>query len=149
MSNTLPATELSLNIRRTFDAPRDRVFAAWTTPEMLKRWFNLESSTCVEAASDAKVGGKYRIAMRADDGEMNVLCGTYTELRAPERLAFTWQWEEDDATLGHESFVSIDFSARGNQTEMSFTHVGFLNEESRMRHEGGWTSAIDKIPNAL
>lgn len=146
MSNTTQATGPSLTIRRTFKAPRERVFAAFTDPAILVRWLGPDDDiTMSDIAFDARVGGALRFVYNSPRmGEM-VAKGIVTALRRPEHLAYTWSWEEDDAADEHESAIRVDFIAHGDETEVHFVHENLKSVESRDRHEGGWTSALDNL----
>ncbi len=148
MSNTQTAAP-TLVIRRTFNAPRERVFAAWTNGESLRNWFGPPGTTMHEATFEAREGGSYRIAMTASNGEPFIARGTITEYRKPERLAFTFTWEEDDPALERETTVSIDLRAAGDRTEMLFTHTGFADDASRERHDAGWTGSFERMDKVL
>ncbi len=80
-------------IRRVINAPREDVFAAWTDPAILAKWFGPPEVTVAQAEIDARVGGTYRIVMRGDSGAINDNYGTYQEVLFPERLVFTWNIE--------------------------------------------------------
>jgi len=148
MSNT--GTSTALVLRRTYDAPRERVFAAWTQPDIIRRWMGPVAGTVAEIVFEARAGAPYRIVMLAADGERFVARGTVRELRAPERLAMTWQWEDDDGNLeGNETILSLDFHDRGGKTELVLTHENFTGEEQRARHEQGWAAILDKLGGDL
>lgn len=145
MSNTTQTLGPSLTIRRTFNAPRERVFAAFTDPTLLVRWLGPDDVTMSDVAFDASVGGALRFVYNSPNmGEM-IVTGTVTALRRPEHLAYTWTWEEDDKADEHESAIHIDFIAHGNETEVRFVHANLKSVESRDRHEGGWTDAFDNL----
>jgi uncharacterized protein YndB with AHSA1/START domain len=149
MSDAQTAAVPALVIRRTFNAPRERVFAAWTSAELLRRWFGGPEMTVGEVAFDARGGGRYRIAMTASDGEEFNVGGVITEFRAPERLAYSFRWEEDDPQTEHDTFVSIDFIDREGQTEVVLTHTSLASEASRERHAGGWNTLLDNLATIL
>jgi uncharacterized protein YndB with AHSA1/START domain len=138
----------ALIVRRTFAAPRERVFAAWTSAELLRAWFVPPGNEVRAIAFDARTGGRYRIEMSSGAESFNV-GGTITEFRPPERLAFTWRWEEDDPATEFDTFVSLDFIDRGAETELVLTHTGLASNESRARHERGWNGCLDNLPAAL
>ncbi len=137
-------TAQGLEIRRTFKAPRARVFDAWTKPEALRQWFGPAGMTVPEANVDLREGGRYRIVIIDTDGDPNIAVGTYTTVRRPERLAYSWSWEEG-GNPGPETQVTIDFIERGDETEMIFKHEGFGTVESRDGHFSGWTTTFDKL----
>jgi uncharacterized protein YndB with AHSA1/START domain/predicted enzyme related to lactoylglutathione lyase len=149
MSNTTTTTVPALVIRRSFNAPRERLFDAWTTGELLRAWWGPPGSTVTETTFDAREGGRYRLAMTMSDGEAFVVRGVVSEYRKPERLAFSFRWEEDDPALERDTFVSIDFIDHGARTEMLFTHEGFADDASRGRHQGGWTQFFDQLATAV
>jgi uncharacterized protein YndB with AHSA1/START domain len=148
VSNAQAAAVPALIVRRTFAAPRERVFAAWTRAELLRAWFTPPGSHVHAVTFDARAGGRYRIEM-SNDGESFNVGGTITEFQPPARLAFTWRWDEDDPALEFDTCVSIDFIDRGAQTEMVLTHTGLASNESRARHEHGWNGCLDNLPAAL
>ncbi len=148
MSNT-QTTAPALIIRRTFNASRERVFAAWTDPKLVSAWFGPPTMVLNNVTYDARLGGSYRIEMSTSDGEAFNVGGTFTEFRAPERLAYTFRWEEDDADLEHDTLISIDFIDRNGQTEMVFTHENFASDVSRGNHERGWTATFEQLENLI
>jgi uncharacterized protein YndB with AHSA1/START domain len=150
MSNGNTATAAALVIRRTYKAPRERVFAAWTTPEILQRWMTPVGGKGTTATMDARVGGTYRIVMTADDGELFVAGGVVREFVPPERLQYMWQWEDDDGKPeGNETILTLDFLERGDETELVLTHENFVDDAQRGRHESGWNGMLDVLGTTL
>ena len=145
MNETIPAAR-SLTLRRTFKAPRDRVFAAWTQPEMVREWFAPPPGMTVpDLALDVRVGGAYRVVFRADDGEMTEVAGVYREVRPPERLAYTWRfpgWAAD-------TLVVIEFYARGDETDIVLTHRDFADAEACAAHERGWVMSLNNLARTM
>ncbi len=88
------ASNTTLRITRRFAAPRDKVFQAWTDPEALKRWFApSEDYSTPQAEVDLRAGGTYRIQMKAPDGAIYAVKGTYKDVQPTKRLVFSWAWE--------------------------------------------------------
>lgn len=145
---------IQLQLTRVFDAPREMVFKAWTEADQFARWFGAAAcggSSLRSAKLDARVGGKYRIQVRRPDGEYFTTVGVYREVKPPERLVFTWQFEKDgsaedfDEVEPPEMLVTVEFKARGKQTELTLRHERFASPESRDRHEDGWTRCLESL----
>ena len=149
MSNTQTAAGPELVIRRTFNAPRSRVFEAFTKAELLRQWFTPPGKEPGAVTFDARVGGSYRITSTDPDGEEWNFGGVISEFRVPERLAYTFHWEEDDKSAEREMYVTLDFIDRGEQTEIVFTQTNFASEASRDGHLEGWYEVFDKLPALL
>jgi len=149
MAEDTTTSETTLQIRRTFAAPRQKVFEAWTQLEKLTTWLcrvtEQHSTRILEF--DARVGGRYRLEVTAPEGSRLLLSGTYREIEPPERLVFTWQWEEDP-DFG-ETLVTVEFHARGNSTELVLTHERFSSTERRDRHAIGWNGCFDRLTELL
>lgn len=150
MSNTTSGAVASIVLRRTLAASRERVFAAWTQPGQMKQWYATENHSIPEVQIDLRVGGAYRIAFEPKDGsETLYVRGTFREVRSPERLQFTWGWEEDDPSLEHETLMTVDFFERDNGTELVLTHDNFIDPASRDRHQEGWSVILDNLVTYL
>jgi uncharacterized protein YndB with AHSA1/START domain len=124
------------------------VFRAWTDPVALARWFHVsdEYSTLVPEL-DLRVGGKYRVEMHHKGGNVHKLFGTYREIKPPEKVAFTWSWE-NDPNRG-ESLVTVEFLDLGASTEIKLTHELLPNAEERGKHEHGWTGCLEQLAKYL
>ena len=134
----------ALEMTRVFDAPRERVFRAWTDAEHLKAWMGPPGVKVLEATADARIGGAYRIAMRSPDGEMHTTTGVYREIKSPERLVFTWGWVKD-GQRGHESVVTVELRALGAKTELRLRHAPLENKPSRDHHLQGWQGCCESL----
>ena len=150
-TQTVP-DNIRLRLTHVFDAPREIVFEAWTDTDQIKQWFKPSSDASLRSVkADARVGGKYRIQVRANDGEFFTSVGTYREVKSPERLVFTWEFEKDGGSDDYEEveppemLVTVEFKARGKQTELILTHEKFASVESRDRHKQGWTGLMDEL----
>jgi len=137
----------TLRMKRTYDAPVERVFDAWTSEEVMRRWFHGQHEwETPEAAVDLRVGGAVRVVMRDPAEEVDHGGGgRYTVVDPPHRLAFTWVWDDDP----YESLIEIEFEESGGATTVRFTHSGLRDEEAVRSHEGGWGNAFDNLQRAL
>ena len=101
----------TLRIERTFHAPAQAVFDAWTSEDVLRRWWRAAHDwETTEASVDLRVGGALRVVMRDPhkDAEYGG-GGHYTEIDPPRRLAFTWFWDGNDK----RQLIEIDFDEMG------------------------------------
>jgi uncharacterized protein YndB with AHSA1/START domain len=141
------AAATALRITRTYDATPEKVFNAWITPEALKRWFApSDEFKTPEVTVDARVGGRYRIVMHAPDGQIHRVGGVYREFSPPKKLVFTWAWE---STPEREMLVTVEFTARGNGTELVLVHERFADADARDHHEKGWNGCLGRLAQKL
>ena len=138
-----------LEISRVIEAPRDRVYAAWTDPAQLKQWFGPENVQTRELVADAREGGTFRWDIINSEGEEMTMRGEFRELQPDKKIVFTWQWEDDEDWENHISIVTVELYDRDGGTELRLTHEQLPNEESRDGHTRGWESALDKLERLL
>ena len=136
----------TLRIERTFQAPVEAVFDAWTREEVIRRWWRAEHDWETEAAVDLRVGGGVRVVMR--DRSRDVRHGgggTYTEIVPPTRLAFTWTWDGD--TRG--SLIELDLEEAAGVTTVRFTHSDLRDDAAIDAHRRGWNDVFDALGRTL
>jgi uncharacterized protein YndB with AHSA1/START domain len=138
----------ALQLKRTFSAPREKVFRAWTDPKELARWFApTPDHSAIVPELDLKVGGRYRIEIRHTGGNVHKVSGIYREITPPEKIAFTWSWENDPAKS--VSLVTVEFRDLGDSTELLLTHEQLPSTEDRGKHEHGWSGCFDQLSRYL
>jgi uncharacterized protein YndB with AHSA1/START domain len=98
---------------------------------------------------DVRPGGAYRLCMRPTEGDDLWVQGVYREIVAPERLAFTFAWEDAAGKPGHETLVTITFADEAGRTRMDFHQALFESVESRDAHRGGWSSTFELLEEYL
>jgi len=135
----------SLEIKRVIRAPRDRVYKAWTDPAQLREWWGPEGVRTINLISDVRVGGKYRWELARSEGEEMVVFGEYRELVPGKKIVFTWKWDDDEAWEARNSIVTVEFSDSDGGTEVRLVHEQLPSEESRDRHNEGWSSVLDRL----
>ena len=136
------AVKPSLTLKRRLNAPPKRVFAAWTDPQKLMRWFGPEQIEMLRAEAEARVGGRFRLIMRGTDGEEHDVSGVYREVVPDRKRVFTWAWR---TTPERESLVTVDIRPDGAGSQLTLTHEQFFDEAARDRHEHGWTGCLNKL----
>jgi uncharacterized protein YndB with AHSA1/START domain len=144
-----PSAEQELTIVRVFDAPRELVFKAWTDPKHAMRWWGPRDYPAVSIDMDVRPGGVWRNCLRAADGSRELwVGGTFREVAPPERLVFTFAWEEE-GERGLQTLVTIAFADEGGKTRMTFRQTPFESLGERDGHQGGWTSSFDRLEEHL
>ena len=133
-----------LVITRTFDAPRALVFKAWSKAEHAVRWYGPKDFTCPHCEIDFRVGGAYRACIRSPEGKEYWMVGIYREIVEPERIVFTFRWEED-GERGRENLITVTFAEQGDKTRMTFRQAFFESVEQRDSHNEGWSECFDRL----
>ncbi|HTA15416.1 MAG TPA: SRPBCC domain-containing protein [Solirubrobacteraceae bacterium] len=151
MTEMTKPNETSMRLQRTYDAPAEDVFDAWTNPEVLRRWWKANPAWITAVAEvDLRVGGRYRISMEdPESGKKYTAGGEYSEVSRPNRLVYSWQWEQEDGELGHSSTVAVDFRDEGEQTTVVLEHTGLESLESRDSHGHGWEGVLEAFQTHL
>jgi uncharacterized protein YndB with AHSA1/START domain len=147
MGEATSQSDLRLQISRTFAASRERTFRAWTEREALLEWHAPADVKVGLCEVDLRPGGRWRVHMQAPDGAEYRVSGVYRVIDPPERLVFTWRWDTDPEN--EETLVTVEFRDRAGETEVVLTHEGFPSEESRSRHEQGWTAQLPNLATYL
>ena len=135
----------ALVIRRTYDAPRERVYAAWTDPVLAARFLGPGDVRATDITMDVRAGGSYHLVMISPDGNRMPVGGNYREVLAPERLVMTWRWEEDDPREERDTLLTLEFFDRDGKTEFVLTHELLASLDSRDRHAHGWNLILDEL----
>ena len=138
----------TLRMERTFKAPAQAVFDAWTSEEVIRRWWHAEHDReTTEATVDLRVGGEVRVVMRDPHEDVEYGGGgRYTEVDPPNRLAFTWIWDDNET----RQLIELDFEETSDGvTTVHFTHSDLWDEEAVRSHENGWSKAFENLERTL
>jgi uncharacterized protein YndB with AHSA1/START domain len=144
--------DATLIVKRMLNATPERAFQAWTSAEHIQQWMAPEPGMTVPFAKmDLRVGGKFRIQMKKADGEFFTAAGVFKEVKPPERLVYTWDWEKDGSGTefgeveGKPSLITVEFVKRGKQTELVLMHSRIATVESRDNHARGWSKIAESF----
>ena len=146
----LAPDDRTLVITRVFDAPRIRVWKAWTDPDQMARWLGPRGFSGAVIKMDARPGGAYRFHLRSPDGEDLWAQGVNREIVEPERMVYTWEWADAEGRpSGPETLVTVTFADHDGKTLLTLQQTGFESAASRDGHRGGWNSAFDCLEEYL
>lgn len=133
-----------IRIERTFAAPPEKVWAAWTDAALMSRWFCPNPDLTVEATADAVVGGRYRVDM---GGGRYVAEGTFTALEPGRVVAMTWRWTTSDEP---ESALRVELEpASGGGTRLVLLHSGLADADDAAGHAEGWELSLGRLDALL
>ena len=137
-------TGITLQLRRKFQAPREKVFRAWTQPEALKRWWCPPGFAPAEMEVDLRAGGSYRLGMTRPGGDPVYIKGQFLEVRLPAKLVYTWRWEGAFSGMP-ETLVTVEFLEVARETEVVLTHENLPDVALWHQHRAGWIAACDRM----
>jgi uncharacterized protein YndB with AHSA1/START domain len=136
-----------VRIERVFAASAERVFDAWTSPEVMRRWLHPGPDWATpEAEVDLRVGGKVRVVMRRPDGTEAEARGEYTLIDRPHRLAMRWTFYDDPA---NEQLIELSFSDFDGSTTVEMLNSDISTGERRDRQDEGWRGCLDQLARLL
>jgi uncharacterized protein YndB with AHSA1/START domain len=148
-------------ITRGFDAPRELVWKAWTTPEGLMRWWGPKGFTSPTCKIDLRVGGRYLYCMRSPEGQDFYSTGVYKEIVPPERIVCTDSFADDKGNVVPASHygmgddfplelqVTVTFEELKGKTKMTLRHVGIPSGTMSDMTQAGWNGSFDKLAESL
>ena len=147
-STALPMTR-EVTLTRLIDAPRALVWAAWTEPERMAQWWGPHHFTNPVCEMDVRPGGKLMIHMKAPDGTVYPMTGTFTQIEKPARLVFKAFAEALDGTKYLESVTEVIFEEQGARTRLT------VKAKARGLHpaapqmlagmDAGWSQSLERL----
>jgi uncharacterized protein YndB with AHSA1/START domain len=136
-----------VRLERTFAAPPEDVFDAWTSPEVMRRWLNPAADwETPEAEVDLRVGGKVRVVMRRPDGTEIEALGEFTLIDRPRRLVMSWTFGDEPS---NEQVIELSFSESVDSTTVLLVNTGISTAERRDAQDWGWRGCLDQLERLL
>lgn len=145
---TEPADRVLL-LTRTFDASRSVVFKTWTEPKHVMRWWGPHGFEVISCEMDVRAGGTWRIHMRGPSGHEDRQYLVYREIVEPERIVFSYAFEDAMGKPGHETLVTVTFEEFGDKTKLTLHQAIFETAAVRDAHVSGWSDALDHFAEYL
>jgi uncharacterized protein YndB with AHSA1/START domain len=149
-------------LTRIFDAPRERVFEAWTSPDYIRRWWGPAGFTCSACSVELRIGGAFHYGMRAPDGREFWNKGVFHEILIPERIVSTMHFSDaqgnfltpaqagHDAEFPTEMLDTVTFDAQEDgRTRLVLTRDHALPLAQKFGADAGWRGSLDKFAAAL
>lgn len=127
----------TLKLNHVYPVKSEKVYAAWTKPELLEKWWGPQGYTTKIIEMNVEVDGSYKFNMRSANGVEHIVYGHYVEIIPNKKLVFTWQWEQQ--TEFPLTNVTVEFIEHDGNTEVIVTHTDLPNEEEAENHSNGWT----------
>jgi uncharacterized protein YndB with AHSA1/START domain len=139
----------TIRMTQTIRAPIERVFEAWTRPEIMVDWYAPTDDFKTPIAEvDLRVGGVYRVGMQPPGADVVVVGGQYCRIEPPNALSFTWAWQTHDLNAP-ETQVTVELRPNGEFTDLTLIHERFRDESSRDRHAEGWSGCVGRLAAKL
>ena len=139
-------SHITLVVRRTIRATAEKLFAAWTEPAQLKKWWGPRPVTCLDAEVDLRIGGSYRIANQMPDGTVLWIVGEFEMVDRPHKLVYSWRAGPGSPDSER---VTVQFQPQGDATEVIVTHERIPNATMRNLHQAGWDGCLDGLASYL
>ncbi len=163
-TNVMTPTKIDVRelvIERIFDAPRERVWKAWTDPEQMMRWWGPENFTAPVCKIDFRVGGKILSCMRSPEGQDFWSTGTYQEIVPLQKIVSTDSFADEkgnvvsaeyygmDSDFPKELLITVTFEDMGVKTKQILKHKGFPPGRHLDDARDGWSTSFDKLARLL
>lgn len=137
--------QTTLLLTREFSAPKALLFKLWTQPEHIVRWWGCAETGEVDFTNDLRVGGAFTAVMKLGNGHTHRITGVYCKIEEPDRLVFTWAWDNTDGFHGSETLVTVTFKETSGGTELTLRHDFFDKVDDRDAHGEGWGASLDRL----
>lgn len=134
-----------IQVRRTIGVEPNRVFKAFTRPDLMGRWFFSDRKWSAHARTELKEGGEFYLAMTSPEGDTYEHHGKFMEIQRPNRISFTWNSE---LVVGTHVLVELMPIMNGG-TEIIITHSGFDKPEQAEKHKEGWATCLRNLEAAF
>ena len=140
--------ELTLEISRVFHAVLPAVFNAFVVADEMKKWWGPQGFTIPSLDYEPRVGASYRIEMKPPAAESVFLSGEFKVVDPPERLVYSFSWEDPDPD-DVPNMVELSFLDLAGSAKVSLFHGPFKTEARRQLLHDGWTESFDKLERVL
>lgn len=142
----MPPPEQLLSIDLRFRSSLERLWAAWTSPALILKWFGSDpNGKGLRADLDLSPGGRFEISFQDADLTEHTCTGIYKVVLPLQKLSFTWEWKSEPGVV---SFIEVIFIREGNFSRMHFEHKDF-GTASIHAYESGWHATFAKLKHLI
>lgn len=145
-----------LSITRFFDAPRERVYEAFSNPVHARQWAGPRGFVATHFEQDVRPGGKWRACLHQTEAWKGKIFpdlwqgGVFKEIVPPERIVYTFAWDGQAGQPTRETVITVRFTdLDGKRTKMDFHQAFFDSAEMRDGHNTGWNSSFDRLEDLV
>jgi uncharacterized protein YndB with AHSA1/START domain len=142
-------SRLEIRLQRVLGTTPDVAFERWVDAEARHRWYAPEEGWIVEAETDLRVGGTWRVLFGPSPDEMYLEHGVFEEVDPPHKVAYTTLYEFPDGRPSFETYVTVTFEARDGGTLLTVLDTGYPSDDQRAAHESGWPGFLDAFERTL
>lgn len=148
-ASTAPGNREAVAVR-VFDAPRELVWKAMTSPEHVRQWYGPRDTQLTSCEIDLRPGGRFRFVMAGSGGAEFAFSGTYREVDPPSRIVNTWGFE---AMPGHEALETATFEEENGRTTVRLSILFATPEDyagwAGSGAFGGWAESLDRLSEVI
>jgi len=146
----MTADDSRAEIRRRLAHPPRKVFNAFARAELVARWLKpVPEIELTVLEFDFREGGSYRFAYKVPGAATVIVAGSYSIIRAPSRIVFSWVIEPPDEHAAIQSEVTVVITPEGGGCELLIRHERLARIDAIERHAGGWRGAVDQLTQLL
>ncbi|HEY5749505.1 MAG TPA: SRPBCC domain-containing protein [Chryseolinea sp.] len=142
----MTTNDSSIFLETTFNSPVEKIWEAWTNPNLIMKWFGSDpKGKGLSAKLDVRLGGYFEITFQDSDLTEHTCSGIYDQVQVLNKLTFSWRWKSEP---GVESFVVLSLTPEGKSTRMQFLHKN-LSSGSKHDYAKGWQNTFSKLERLL
>ena len=138
-----------IRLQRVVGAAPDQAFTQWVDASARRCWYAPEDDWIVEAETDLRVGGAWRVLFGPSDSELYLEHGVFEQIDRPHRIVYTTLYEFPDGRQSFETRVTVTFEPVDGGTLLTIVDKGYPTDELRARHQSGWPYFLDRFERTL
>jgi uncharacterized protein YndB with AHSA1/START domain len=147
--DNIGVTGFDLRLKRVVNTTPEAAFRRWVDPEARRRWYSPDAAWIVEAETDLRVGGGWRVRFGPMRDWMFVEYGEFEEIDPPHRVVYTTRYQYPDGRPEFATRVTVSFEAHDGGTLLTVSGTGYPSAELREANKGGWPAFLDAFERTV